>query len=127
MFTLMFWKATFERGLSTAAQTAAALVSAAGLGLLDVAWAMVGQVSGLSAVYAVLKALAAARSGSSGPGFGSAEVLADPDAPPVTPERRQSINMPADGWVPRTVEFGGKPIRVVPGATLDGVSTDPPE
>ena len=94
MFTLMFWKATFERGLSTAAQTAAALVSAAGLGLLDVDWAMVGQVSGLSAVYAVLKALAAARIGSSGPGFGSAEVLADPDVPPVTPERRAAMNPP---------------------------------
>lgn len=95
MFTLMFWRATFERAVSTAAQAAVALVSAAGLGILDVDWAKVGSVSALAGVAAVVKALAAAGFGSSGPGFGNAEVLSPDPAPPVAQDRRDVMS----GWV----------------------------
>lgn len=75
MFTLAFWRATFERAISTAAQAALALLSADGLGVLDVDWGQIGSVVALAAGLAVLKALAAAGIGNAGPGFGAAETL----------------------------------------------------
>lgn len=61
MWTRIFWKDTVERTVSTAAQAALAMLSADGLGVLDVDWADVGSVSGLAAILAVLKALVAAK------------------------------------------------------------------
>ncbi len=61
MFTRAFWKDTAERAISTAAQAAIGLLSADGLGVLDVDWGDVGSVSGLAALIAVLKALVASR------------------------------------------------------------------
>lgn len=75
MFTLAFWRATAERAVSTGAEVAAGWLVANATGLLDVDWAAAGSVTGLAVLLSVLKALAAARSGSSGPGFGSAERL----------------------------------------------------
>ena len=61
MWTRVFWKDTAERTVATAAQAAVAMLSADGLGVLDVDWADVGSVSGLAALLAVLKALIAAK------------------------------------------------------------------
>ncbi len=63
MFTRIFWRDTAERAVSTAAQSAVAVLSAEGLGLLDVSWLDTASVSGLAALLAVLKALAASHMG----------------------------------------------------------------
>ena len=76
MFSKSFWRATAERTISTAAQAALAMLGADGLGVIDVDWGQVGSVSGLAAVLAVLKALAASQTGSSdSPSLGGGEVL----------------------------------------------------
>ena len=80
MFTLMFWRATFERSIATAAQAGGAVVFVAvlnGQGLFDVNWAQVGSIAGLAFVAAVLKAMIAVGMGSDGPGFGGAETLTE--------------------------------------------------
>ena len=113
IFTLAFWQATFERAISTAAQAALAMVTAAGIGVLDVDWGSVGSVAGLAAVAAVLKALAAAGIGQPGPGFGDAETL----TPTVA-----AVKAPAE--VPSEFQAGpaahvpeGDPVQVVPDDT----------
>ena len=59
MWSRTFWRDAAERATATAAEAALALVTANGLGVLDVDWAHVGSVSALAAVAAVLKALVA--------------------------------------------------------------------
>lgn len=61
MFTVIFWKLTAERAVSTAAEAALALITGNGLGVLDVDWTGVLSVSALSALAAVLKALVASQ------------------------------------------------------------------
>lgn len=76
IFSGPFWKDAAERAISTAAQTAIALLSIDGLGLLDVDWAQTGSAAGLAALVSVLKSLVASRSGD-----GSASlVTTSPDA-----------------------------------------------
>lgn len=75
MLTKKFWRATAERAISTAAQTAVGLLGADGLGVLDVDWQQTASVSGLAALLAVLKALAASQIGGDGPSLTDAETL----------------------------------------------------
>ena len=71
--TAQFWKATAERAISTAAQTAIGAIGATAL-IHEVDWAIVGSTVALATVLSVLKGLAAGTSGT-GPGLGDAETL----------------------------------------------------
>lgn len=79
MFTLLFWKATAERAVKTAAQSAAALLVGDGIGLLTVDWAAVGSIAGLAAVVSVLTSVGSGAVTDGSPSAVSAEKLtADP-------------------------------------------------
>ncbi|MFI6477345.1 holin [Nonomuraea sp. NPDC050663] len=58
-----FWADTIERTVRTAAQAALATIGGNAIGLFDVDWATVGQISGLAAVVAVITAFAAGSTG----------------------------------------------------------------
>lgn len=66
MFTKTFWKATAERAVKTFAQTAAALLTGGGLGILNVDWGMVGSVAGLAAIASVLTSIVSSPIGPTG-------------------------------------------------------------
>lgn len=55
MFGKSFWINLFERAVSTFAQAAVGVLSAASLGLLHVNWLDVVSVAGLAALLSVLK------------------------------------------------------------------------
>lgn len=74
-----FWQSTAERTVATGAQTAAALLGADGLGLLQVDWKALASATGMAMLLAVLKALAAGASDGN-PSVGSREVVATPGA-----------------------------------------------
>ena len=67
MFTVLFWKAAGERAVKTFAQTAAALLVAAGTGLLDSDWQTTGSVAGMAALLSVLTSVGSAGMGNPGP------------------------------------------------------------
>lgn len=54
MWTKAFWFQSAERAIKTAAQTAAGLISANGLGVLDVDWSQMGSVTALALLYSLL-------------------------------------------------------------------------
>jgi len=68
MFTKTFWIQALERAVKTAAQSALALLTANGTGLLDIDWTALGSVAGLAAVASVLTSVVTS-------GFG------EPDSP----------------------------------------------
>lgn len=78
MFTLLFWKATVERAVKTAAQSAAALLVGDGIGLLTVDWTAVGSVAGLAAVVSVLTSVGTGAVSDGSPSAVNAEKLAAP-------------------------------------------------
>lgn len=57
MWTRTFWKQALERCIKTAAQAAAALLTANGTGLTDVNWGTVASVAGLAALASLLTSL----------------------------------------------------------------------
>lgn len=57
IWTKAFWKGAAERGIKTFAATLAALLSANGIGVLDVDWAQALSVSGLATVVSLLIAI----------------------------------------------------------------------
>lgn len=63
LYSLPFWKDAAERAISTAAQSAIALLSVDGLGLLEVDWTVTASAAGLAALLSVLKSLAASTTG----------------------------------------------------------------
>ena len=67
MWTAEFWKATAERSVKTFAQTAAALLVAAGTGLLDSDWQTTGSVAGMAALLSVLTSVGSSSFGHPGP------------------------------------------------------------
>lgn len=73
-----FWRATFERVLSTALQSLVALFTV-GTGILDIDWKGAFLASATITLLTVAKAMIAALATGS-PGFGTAEVLAVPGA-----------------------------------------------
>jgi hypothetical protein len=63
LYSLVFWKDAAERAISTAAQSAIALLGVEGLGLLDVDWTVTASAAGLAALLSVLKSVAASTTG----------------------------------------------------------------
>lgn len=82
MFTLTFWKATLERALKTAAQTAIAAIGVTAA-FSDVRWAVVGSVVLLSTILSVLMSIVSAATTGS-PSLTGAEVLASAPKHAVT-------------------------------------------
>lgn len=68
-----FLKALAERSISTAAQTAVALIGTDAAGVLDLDWQETLAVVAGAFLLSVLKGVAAAGQGTGGPGFGTAE------------------------------------------------------
>ncbi|MEV0396717.1 holin [Polymorphospora rubra] len=58
MFTASFWRQAAERAIKTFAQSAIAILSVEGLGLVDAPWPAVGSVAGLAAVVSILTSVA---------------------------------------------------------------------
>lgn len=79
MWTLAFWKATAERAVSTAAQSAILVFGADQINALEADWSTVGGFALGGAVLAVCKALAVNAATGNGPGATDAETL-DPSA-----------------------------------------------
>ena len=76
IWTIVFWRATTERAIKTLAQTAAALIVAAGTGLLDTDWLTVASVAGMAAVVSLLTSIASDAATGDGPSLGGGEVVA---------------------------------------------------
>lgn len=66
IWRLRFWKRTIEISIASVAESAVAIISAAGLGILDVDWIAVASVAGLAGVVAILKAVGASVVGDKG-------------------------------------------------------------
>ncbi len=79
IWTLAFWKGAAERAIKTFAATLAALLSASGIGLLEVDWGQALSVSGLATLVSFLIAVGNA----SFTAGGAPEVVAAPEAPLV--------------------------------------------
>jgi hypothetical protein len=75
MFTLLFWKATLERIVVTAAQALAALLITDGFDITDLGAAQTWSVVGLAALLSLLKCVIAGASSNGSPSLTSAEVL----------------------------------------------------
>lgn len=74
MWTLAFWRAAAERGVKTFAQTAAAMIVAAGTGLLDADWVQLLSVAGMAALVSILTSVGSGVATGS-PSLGGGEVL----------------------------------------------------
>jgi len=68
--TKAFWHATAERAVKTLAQTAAALIGAGVVNIVDVDWQQVVGVSATAALLSVLTSVASANVGGDGPSLG---------------------------------------------------------
>lgn len=77
IFTGSFWKATAERALSTAAQSALLVLGADQIDALQADWELVAGFAAGGFVLAVLKALAASKVGAVGPSLAN-EVISPP-------------------------------------------------
>ena len=74
MWSLVFWKAAFERAISTGAQFALTLMGTDLTGYLNLEWEKIAVISAVGIVFSLLKSLAA--SGSDGtPSIGNFEKL----------------------------------------------------
>lgn len=68
MLTTLFWRATAERAVRTAAQTLVATLGLDTLGVLDVDWGQGFSLAGSAALLAVLTGIASS-GGTEGPGI----------------------------------------------------------
>ena len=75
MWTVTFWKATAERAVATAAQSALLVLGADQVNALEADWQNLAGFAAGGAVLAVLKALAAQFATGDGPGLSDAEGL----------------------------------------------------
>lgn len=75
IWTTAFWKAATERSLKTFAQTGAALLTAAGSGLIDTDWQTAASVSGMAAVISLLTSVGSDLATGSGPSLTNAETV----------------------------------------------------
>lgn len=79
IWTCVFWRAAAERSVKTGAQTGAALLTAAGTGLLDTDWQTAASVSGMAAVVSLLTSIASDAATGGGPSLGGGETLPGKD------------------------------------------------
>lgn len=77
MWTKTFALAVLERAIKTFAQSAAALLVAAGTGLLDADWIQIVSVSGMAAVVSVLTSVGTGAITDGSPSVGNVETVAD--------------------------------------------------
>ena len=75
MFTIAFWKATFERAVKTFAQVLASLLTGATIGILDVDWGQSLSIAGLAFVASALTSIATGAVTDGSPSAGNVEVL----------------------------------------------------
>ena len=75
MFTLMFWKASLERVVVTAAQALAALLITDGFDITDLGTGPTWSVVGLAALLSLLKCIIAGASSNGSPSLTNAETL----------------------------------------------------
>ena len=75
IFTKQFLLAAAERGIKTVAQTAAALIVAAGVGLLDADWVAIGSVAGMAGLVSILTSVGSGAITGDGPSLGDVEQL----------------------------------------------------
>jgi hypothetical protein len=59
----LFWVDALERTVGAAASASLALLTANGLGVLDVDWGAIGSVAGMAAIVSLLKSLVAGSTG----------------------------------------------------------------
>ncbi len=83
MFTLLFLRASIERACKTAAQAALLVIGADQLNVMTADWGTVAGFAAGGAVLSLLTSYASGATGSSGPGLGDAEQLAEPALPDV--------------------------------------------
>ena len=74
-FTKAFLAAAGERAIKTVAQTAAALIVASGVGLLNADWIAIGSVAGMAGLVSILTSIGSDAVTGDGPSLGAAEVL----------------------------------------------------
>ena len=77
MWTRTFGLAVLERATKTFAQSAGALLVAAGTGLLDADWIQILSVSGMAAVVSVLTSVGTGAVTDGSPSVGSVETVAE--------------------------------------------------
>lgn len=70
-----FWAATLERAISTAAQSAIGVLTAAQTNMAEIDWQAGLTIVGVATLLSVLKGIAAVNIGAPGPGLGNAEEL----------------------------------------------------
>ena len=90
LFTGSFWKGTFERAVSTAAQSALLVLGAEQVNAIDADWVTVGGFAAGGFALTVLKCLASNSVAGPGPSITGAEIPADQVA--VTVEQYQGPN-----------------------------------
>jgi len=77
MWSKTFALAVLERAIKTFAQSAAALLVAAGTGLLDADWVQIASVSGMAAVVSVLTSVGTGAVTDGSPSVGNVETVAE--------------------------------------------------
>lgn len=75
MFTVLFWKAVFERAVSTAAQILVTLAGSDALGWVNLDWGQIFVASGIAAGLSVAKSLIVSSATDGGPSVGNVEKL----------------------------------------------------
>ena len=75
LWTILFWQATAERAVKTFAQALAALLVAAGTGILDTDWTTSASVAGMAAVVSLLTSIGSDALTGSGPALAGPERL----------------------------------------------------
>lgn len=77
MFTVMFWKATFERAVKTLAQSLIAVLAVGQTTIMSVDWTQAGAVALTATVLSVLTSIVSSGGGNPGPSLAS-ETLTPP-------------------------------------------------
>ncbi len=77
MWTKTFALAVLERALKTFAQSAAALLTASGIGLLNADWIQILSVAGMAAVVSLLTSIGTGAATDGSPSVGNVETVAE--------------------------------------------------
>ncbi|RLU80131.1 hypothetical protein CTZ27_35350 [Streptomyces griseocarneus] len=75
VWTVVFWRAVFERALATFATTLGSTLAGDATDLLRTTWSTNLSIAAMSALLMALSCIAGAGVGTAGPGWGGAEIL----------------------------------------------------